>query len=462
MKKTIFLGFLALLCGLSMLSAQVGINTETPQATLDVVASKTDGSTAEGVIAPRLTGDQIKIKDAQYNVAQKGAIVYATAKVGTASPKTANITAEGYYYFDGSVWVGMAVGSTSALKITVQPKAFSWSRKYDAYGDPTAPASPTIAPLSVTAVGNGLTYKWCRKSKNRNNPSVTVVSTSGSTYAPPVTAWGMESYYVVVKNNAGDSVVSNIAEVALGCGAKTVDGGWLKVACYNHGVTIADKSNDPFTYKTGTDEGSTSVKYYGAGGILGPFYQWGRNDSVPRTNVGNVTGPLPTTGGTAGTNSLAKGDNQLTAGNATTWGNFITGTDATYNCDWRQGAWDYLWYANRQTPCPNGWWNPTQTDWGSITSGGTNRILPTNAANAMEWATGFRFKPDGSTTTLFLPAAGYRYYNGAVNSVSTSGTYWSSTVAASMAFLLNFFNGYLSQGDAISRGTGRSVRCVQQ
>ncbi len=31
--------------------------------------------------------------------------MYATAAVGTASTKTANVTSGGYYWFDGTVWV---------------------------------------------------------------------------------------------------------------------------------------------------------------------------------------------------------------------------------------------------------------------------------------------------------------------------------------------------------------------
>lgn len=87
-----------------MLFSQIGINMVSPNATLDVVAKKTDGSTAEGAIFPRLTGDQIKAADAQYSTAQKGALVYVTNPVTSTSPKTANVTIEGYYYFDGNLW----------------------------------------------------------------------------------------------------------------------------------------------------------------------------------------------------------------------------------------------------------------------------------------------------------------------------------------------------------------------
>jgi len=39
----------------------------------------------DGLIAPRLTGDQLRAKDAGYLVAQTGAIVYVTDAVSTAS-----------------------------------------------------------------------------------------------------------------------------------------------------------------------------------------------------------------------------------------------------------------------------------------------------------------------------------------------------------------------------------------
>lgn len=89
--------------------SQVGVNTATPQTTLDITATKTDATTAEGIIAPRLLGDQIKSKDAQYTGAHTGAIVYATEAVNTApSGKTSNITTTGYYYFDGVLWQKIA------------------------------------------------------------------------------------------------------------------------------------------------------------------------------------------------------------------------------------------------------------------------------------------------------------------------------------------------------------------
>ena len=86
------------------LHAQVGINNSTPKASLHITPQNTDGTTAEGIIAPNLTRAQLIGKDVRYNTDQKGAIIYVTTLDGTLTAKTTNITATGYYYFDGSVW----------------------------------------------------------------------------------------------------------------------------------------------------------------------------------------------------------------------------------------------------------------------------------------------------------------------------------------------------------------------
>ena len=73
----------------------VGINTASPAATLDVVASPTITTRIDGFIAPRLTGSELQAKDALYTTAQDAAIVYATAPVTTTTDKTINVTSIG-------------------------------------------------------------------------------------------------------------------------------------------------------------------------------------------------------------------------------------------------------------------------------------------------------------------------------------------------------------------------------
>ncbi|SMP03634.1 hypothetical protein [Chryseobacterium profundimaris] len=92
----------------------VGIGTNLPKATLDVTANTRDGSKPEGFIAPRLTGDEIKAGDPQYDIPQTGTIVYATsAPTNPKTFKTSGITEAGYYYFDGAVWKSLGMGNTN-------------------------------------------------------------------------------------------------------------------------------------------------------------------------------------------------------------------------------------------------------------------------------------------------------------------------------------------------------------
>jgi hypothetical protein len=87
-------------------AVKVGIGTASPVATLDIVGDPSTATVVDGVIAPRLTGAELKAKDAIYTTTQAGAIVYITLPLTavTTTAKTENVTAVGYYYFDGTIW----------------------------------------------------------------------------------------------------------------------------------------------------------------------------------------------------------------------------------------------------------------------------------------------------------------------------------------------------------------------
>ncbi len=147
-----------------LVCAQVGINTETPKTTLDVAAKKTDGTTPEGFMAPRLTGDQIASAESKYNADQEGTLVYATTPVSSVTPKTGNITNPGYYYFDGNVWQAFKALDSS---ISGTPFVLSGTTtdagndKTDAIGRTGIVGIGTITPdtgsiLDVTSTDKGL------------------------------------------------------------------------------------------------------------------------------------------------------------------------------------------------------------------------------------------------------------------------------------------------------------------
>lgn len=87
--------------------AQVGVGTTDPKATLDVVGKT--GTSLDGIIAPRFTGDDLDAKT--YTTAQTGALVYVTAARSTSSISTqiADVDDAGYYYFNGTKWVKITI-----------------------------------------------------------------------------------------------------------------------------------------------------------------------------------------------------------------------------------------------------------------------------------------------------------------------------------------------------------------
>jgi len=85
----------------------------TPNTTLDVRGQAENTTIADGILTPKLTGDQLAAKIA-YGEAQNGALVYVTS---AASPEnqigeTVNVKAPGYYYYfydsDSGVWIALA------------------------------------------------------------------------------------------------------------------------------------------------------------------------------------------------------------------------------------------------------------------------------------------------------------------------------------------------------------------
>ena len=80
--------------------SQVGIDTDQPKATLDIKASPTSTTKIDGLIAPRVTGTELKNNDIKYTANQDGAIIYVTEALTTTTDKTTNVTSIGYYYFD--------------------------------------------------------------------------------------------------------------------------------------------------------------------------------------------------------------------------------------------------------------------------------------------------------------------------------------------------------------------------
>lgn len=95
-----------ILCSLisSLAFSQVGINTSTPAATLDITSSN-NATTPDGILTVRLTEAALRSKNHLYNLPQHSTVVYVTDVDPTDAQnpitgKTEYIKAPGFYYYN--------------------------------------------------------------------------------------------------------------------------------------------------------------------------------------------------------------------------------------------------------------------------------------------------------------------------------------------------------------------------
>jgi hypothetical protein len=337
-----------------------------------------------------------------------------------------------------------------------------------------------------------------------------------------------------------NSLTSDVAEIAVGCGVKNNNGEWLTFMCFNLGITAITPAGAGNNTLTISDQKTTHL--FDAGyqnntttgihtyitneeQVWGDLYQWGRigdghqKRTSPIQPYGSMTTSEMVLGVTCPNTGGLTYDNQphpwYQIKTASSWyGKFITGV-----ADWdpygntnpiNTGIADALWRTGRfvpNDPCahvkadgsaidPNefwpaapgannnlvacrgqdtGWRVPTQDEWGSIYRTGTLQGNPISAiANSWVWygganATtakvfgnnGYEVRPDGTTTTLFLPASGHRDTDGLLYYQGACGGYWGSNVTSTSAYSLTFGSGTVYPALSNRRAYGFAIRCLK-
>lgn len=102
MNKKSLLSVISLLMGITIFS-QVGINTTTPQSTLDIVAKNPAGTATgtDGMLIPRV--DRLRAQN--MTAVEISTIIYVNDyTTGSPTAQAQNIDANGFYYYNGSVW----------------------------------------------------------------------------------------------------------------------------------------------------------------------------------------------------------------------------------------------------------------------------------------------------------------------------------------------------------------------
>lgn len=133
---------------------------------------------------------------------------------------------------------------------------------------------------------------------------------------------------------------------------------------------------------------------------------------------------------------------------------FYKHTNSPYDwCNPQVSVW-----ASENNPCPDGWRVPTQAELEKLKK--HYSAWTTNNGQNGRWFSGNRSFAAAGDAKVFLPAAGYRGYNGGADFRGSDGTYWSSSVSGTNAYRLRFDDGDVGMYD-YNRAYGWSVRCVE-
>ena len=523
----------ALLMGVgAFLNAQVTIGSgNPPAATLDVVASApNDNMIPEGVIVPRLTKAQLNAKRAAYTSAQLGANVYITdVSAPSISGYSDQVGCVGFAYWNGVQWITNCAAPPTYIRFNTggQPKAFSF------YEEGTE--TPAALTINVSA-SSAISYQWyivtgsnihvpvaraCTASDGAgfNTPSFTPTNIIKGTTRNAANN-GFYRYYCVATNLTGETVTSDIAEVAVGCGAKDMFGNWVSFMCFNLGAepqTMAAQRATVLNIQPNPIGTNNYLRSANERTVLGDLFQWGRiADGHENRDLISLNG----TGGDAtdnyinwradityengnilGTGNQAFPYQQITR-NTDFYGKFVrTYTSSEYNWYYGDGiatsAVDQLWRQSAfapNDPCQHimldgktystfypdanpsstaggssgtGWRIPTQDEWGSIFLGGTGNGLA-SIAMANTWVRftggtpGYNILPDGVTTTLFLPFNGDRSStNALLTYTGITGYYWSGSIFSANAVYINLTSTRVSPAANAARGNGMGLRCIK-
>lgn len=173
MKQSLFLA-----CSLASVfyfsqSGNVGINTTQPAATLDVTGEPASATKLDGIIAPRVTGEQLRAKT--YTADQTGAQVYVTTADTAPAGQTIEVTAPGYYYFDGAKWIALnAKNSEPWFDVATKTPATSNTQNIYQSGKVSIGKNVSNGVLSVYdtvgASNSALLYLNYKNSTTNTNP----------------------------------------------------------------------------------------------------------------------------------------------------------------------------------------------------------------------------------------------------------------------------------------------------
>lgn len=406
---------------------QVGINNVTPKITLDVTSKTADGSTSEGFMLPRITGNALKAAETAgaYTNNQHSALVFVTA-VPDPDNRTGQVEgmdAPGFYYFDAGSnrWVKMISSGTSTAAVTQLLCSGSSNIGILVSGEVSAGVSTSI-PYSG---GNGGVYSAL---------SVPSIGVTGLIATLPSGTL----------NNGSGTLTFNIIGTPSAAGTATFDIDFAGQTC-GFSMAVQPPSNFPDTAPIIINGQARQIMTHNLGGditqdpnvptqsIMGNYYQWGKKNAIATayTNANTISG----------------------------WS-----TSGAADKAWNSGT-EAVPAKTANDPCPVGFRVPTQNEWNGFNTASTKSNIGTWATTSTNGATNFSaakvFVNNGNQITF--PTAGYRDFpDGLLGGRAFGGYYWSNTEAGVGSIRLNFTNSAVTASGNSNRVNGFSVRCISE
>jgi len=430
MKKTILLP--CMLFGILAYS-QVGINNTSPKGTLDVVSGTNDGTKAEGVMFPRITGNVLKTADTNgvYALAQDGILVYVTA-----APDPANRTGQvegmdkpGFYYFNAGAnrWLGIEMGNGSNGHVDALQCLSATN-----YGilENAEPAAGVVTVIPYTG-GNGGVYSA------QTIPSSGVLGLTASLQSGTFNSGSGTLIFTIT--GTPDSTGDATFDVTIGGSTCSI----IRTVGSGSSIPVSVLINignavDPIYKKMmtnnlggdGIDAGTTTVekKHHGN------YYQWGRKDPVANADTSNAV--------IGGWNTAAAANQSWNSG---------TPSDPVKTI---------------ADPCPDGFRVPTRSEWvGLLNNSITSNIgswITGDCCTYINFTAGKKLVNNGNT--IILPAAGYREVNvGSLYNRASHADYWASTEEGSNVAQSVYADSYQFNVNSWAvRSYGYSVRCISE
>jgi hypothetical protein len=111
----------------------------------------------------------------------------------------------------GSATITYTNNNACSITATVTVNAITSISSQSTAGQ-TICLNATFTPISVTAVGTGITYQWYSNVSSSNTGGTSISGATNSSYTPSAASTGTTYYYCTVTGSCGSSVTSTVSE----------------------------------------------------------------------------------------------------------------------------------------------------------------------------------------------------------------------------------------------------------